>query len=102
VANRKYITEQSKASGNLPISYRCKIDAVLDGGNFVFCDDKMIMTDKIIRTLAAKYDFSGGQIENIARHYAIDCILHGNPENALEMLSLHCNTERLEKKEHRK
>ena len=22
-------------------------------------------------TLASKYDFSGGQIENIARHYAI-------------------------------
>ncbi len=44
---RKYITEQSKATGNLPINYLRKIDAVLDGGNFVFCDDKMIMTDKI-------------------------------------------------------
>ena len=29
------------------------------------------------KTLAAKYDFSGGQIENIARHYTIDSILHG-------------------------
>lgn len=28
--------------------------------------------------LAERYDFSGGQIENIARHYAIDSILHGN------------------------
>ena len=29
-----------------------------------------------VHTLASKYDFSGGQIENIARHFAIDTILH--------------------------
>ena len=52
--------------------------------------------------LAAKYDFSGGQIENIARHYAIDNILHGSSSNVLETLSIHCDNERLEKKEQRK
>lgn len=29
--------------------------------------------------LAARYDFSGGEIENIARHYTIQSILHGKP-----------------------
>ncbi len=60
------------------------------------------LNETVIRTLAAKYDFSGGQIENIARHFAIDCILHGSQEDVLKSLSLHCNNERLEKKEHRK
>jgi hypothetical protein len=52
--------------------------------------------------LAVKYDFSGGQIENIARHYAIDNILHGSSSNILETLSIHCDNERLEKKEQSK
>jgi len=52
--------------------------------------------------LAVKYDFSGGQIENIARHYAIDNILHGSSGNVLETLTIHCDNERLEKKEQRK
>lgn len=55
-----------------------------------------------IHALAVKYDFSGGQIENIARHYAIDNILHGSSSNVLETLSIHCDNERLEKKEQRK
>ena len=46
--------------------------------------------------LASKYDFSGGQIENIARHYTIDVILHGHSEDALPMLIRHCDNERLE------
>jgi SpoVK/Ycf46/Vps4 family AAA+-type ATPase len=53
-----------------------------------------------IRTLAEKYDFSGGQIENVARHYAIDTVLHGNA--SLETLNAHCDGERLEQKERRR
>ena len=49
-----------------------------------------------IHTLASKYDFSGGQIENIARHYAIDTILHGQSEDVLPMLIRHCDNERLD------
>ena len=49
-----------------------------------------------IHTLASKYDFSGGQIENIARHYAIDTILHGQAEDVLPMLIRHCDNERLD------
>ena len=38
------------------------------------------------RILATKYDFSGGQIENIARHYTIGCILHGDAEHLPRIL----------------
>ena len=49
-----------------------------------------------VHTLASKYDFSGGQIENIARHFAIDTILHGKSEDMLPMLIRHCDNERLD------
>ena len=55
-----------------------------------------------VHTLASKYDFSGGQIENIARHYAIDNILHGESEDVLSMLIRHCDNERLDEKDMRK
>ena len=48
------------------------------------------------KTLAAKYDFSGGQIENIARHYTIDSILHDAKEDKLAMLINHCDNEQLD------
>ena len=50
-----------------------------------------------IKVLAEHYDFSGGQIENVARHYAIDTVLHGNA--SLETLIAHCDGERLEQKD---
>ena len=56
------------------------------------------LSEQNVHTLASKYDFSGGQIENIARHYAIDVILHGHSEDALPMLFRHCDNERLEMK----
>jgi SpoVK/Ycf46/Vps4 family AAA+-type ATPase len=55
-----------------------------------------------VHTLASKYDFSGGQIENIARHYAIDNILHDRGEDVLSMLIRHCDNERLDDKEQKK
>lgn len=48
------------------------------------------------RFLANKYDFSGGQIENIARHYTIGKILHGESKDMRKELSEYCNNERLE------
>ena len=53
------------------------------------------LKDMDVQTLAAKYEFSGGQIENIARHYAIDNILHGNTGDALPMLISHCDNEKI-------
>ncbi len=55
-----------------------------------------------VQVLAEKYDFSGGQIENIARHYNIDMILHGQQENTLSMLMNHCDNERLSQRNERK
>ena len=60
------------------------------------------LSDLDVHTLASKYDFSGGQIENIARHYAIDNILHGQDEDVLSMLIRHCDNERLDEKSSRK
>ena len=60
------------------------------------------LSDLDVHTLASKYDFSGGQIENIARHYAIDIILHGQSEDVLSMLIRHCDNERLDGKDIRK
>ena len=60
------------------------------------------LSDLDVHTLASKYDFSGGQIENIARHYAIDNILHGQDEDVLSMLIRHCDNERLDEKNSRK
>ena len=54
------------------------------------------LSDLDVHTLASKYDFSGGQIENIARHYAINTILHGQSEDVLPMLIRHCDNERLD------
>ena len=56
------------------------------------------LSEMDVHTLASKYDFSGGQIENIARHYAIDSILHGQSEDVLSMLIRHCDNERLDEK----
>ena len=55
-----------------------------------------------IRTLAERYDFSGGQIENIARHHAIDGILHGDDSLTLDTLMAHCDNERLEQVERKR
>ncbi len=46
--------------------------------------------------LAERYDFSGGQIENIARHYAIDQIIHGISQPTYDQLAPHCDKERLD------
>jgi len=48
------------------------------------------------KKLAERYDFSGGQIENIARHYTIDAILHGNAVPTVENLASHCDSERID------
>ena len=60
------------------------------------------LQDSIIKALAEKYDFSGGQIENVSRHYAIDTVLHGECADSLEKLIAHCDGERLEQAECRK
>ena len=60
------------------------------------------LKDEDSRALASRYDFSGGQIENIARHYTIGKILHGESANIVEEISSYCDNERLETKEKRR
>jgi len=42
--------------------------------------------------LANKYDFTGGQIENIVRRYTVDCILNGT-EPSMETVNNYCQSE---------
>ena len=60
------------------------------------------LSETDIKTIAERYDFSGGQIENIARHYAINGILYGDKASNIESLMTYCNNERLETKQTRK
>jgi SpoVK/Ycf46/Vps4 family AAA+-type ATPase len=60
------------------------------------------LDEDVTRTLATKYDFSGGQIENIARHYAINSILHGQSSNTIKILSEYCDNEQFDSKQIRK
>jgi hypothetical protein len=51
--------------------------------------------------LAVKYDFSGGQIENIARKSVVDKILTGE-QLSLDVLYAHCDSERLDGNQNRR
>lgn len=44
------------------------------------------LSDKDAQELAGKFDFCGGQIENVARKYSINSILHGDTGKPLEIL----------------
>ncbi|GHV88922.1 hypothetical protein AGMMS50267_12820 [Spirochaetia bacterium] len=52
--------------------------------------------DKDAETLATRYDFSGGQIENISRKRSIDSIIHAGKID-LETLNEYCIDEKLDK-----
>ncbi len=60
------------------------------------------LNESEVHQLASKYDFSGGQIENVARRYAIDSILHDQTDDVLSVLFVHCEQERLENHKSRK
>jgi SpoVK/Ycf46/Vps4 family AAA+-type ATPase len=51
--------------------------------------------------LATRFDFSGGQIENIARKRAVDYVLYGHSAS-LDEIEDYCRAEILNGKEHRK
>jgi hypothetical protein len=56
------------------------------------------LQDSEAAALAEKFDFTGGQIENIARKYIIDTVLE-DKNISFETLVLHCQDESLSKKE---
>ncbi len=59
------------------------------------------LTEMECAELADDYDFSGGEIENIARKQSVESVLHGK-EPSLEMLHRFCQTEKLVKIQSRK
>lgn len=46
--NRKYITDQSAATHNIDIQTPSNMRIIFDGGNYVRCGGKVLMTDKIL------------------------------------------------------
>lgn len=46
-SDHQYITQQELAVEDLSIDFSDKVDLFLDGGNYVRCGDKVVMTDKI-------------------------------------------------------
>ncbi|MCR4789958.1 MAG: ATP-binding protein [Treponemataceae bacterium] len=57
-----------------------------------------LMSEDDVETVARKYDFSGGEIDNIVRKCEIDEIITGNTPDFPEIMEL-CKNERLEKEE---
>jgi SpoVK/Ycf46/Vps4 family AAA+-type ATPase len=55
-----------------------------------------VLSEQEAKELASRYDFSGGQIENIARKCTVDSIISGQ-EPTLETLIFHCQNEMLTK-----
>lgn len=55
----------------------------------------------VVNSLASKYEFSGGQIENIARHFTIETILKGEETVTLQTLQTYCEQEFIKKKKKR-
>ena len=53
------------------------------------------LSDTDAKILAEHFDFSGGQIENVARKHAINSILYGNDTEMLPILEDYCRCEQL-------
>ncbi len=53
------------------------------------------LTDNEYTALANKYELSGGQIENIARRYAINNILHGESDEYMKIICDYCDGEKI-------
>ena len=53
------------------------------------------LNDSDAATLAEHFDFSGGQIENVARKHAINSILYGTADEMLPVLESYCRCEQL-------
>jgi SpoVK/Ycf46/Vps4 family AAA+-type ATPase len=54
------------------------------------------LSEQDANMLAGKFDFSGGQIENVARKYSIKSILYGTVETPLTLLTDYCSEECLQ------
>ncbi|MBO7593603.1 MAG: ATP-binding protein [Salinivirgaceae bacterium] len=83
--------------------YKIKFDKpTVEARMSIWCEMIPSLTEDEARTLSSIYEFSGGQIENIARRNAIGTILHGDEASTLDTLIAYCNDERLDTKNQKK
>lgn len=59
------------------------------------------LSDFEYSTLASKYELSGGQIENVARRFTINNILHGESENRMKVITGYCESEKIIRNTHK-
>jgi len=59
------------------------------------------LSDCDYATLANKYELSGGQIENVARRYTINNILHGECDNRMKLITAYCESEKIIRSTHK-
>ena len=59
------------------------------------------LSDCEYATLANKYELSGGQIENVARRYTINNILHGECDNRMKIITDYCESEKIIRNSHK-
>lgn len=59
------------------------------------------LSDSEYSTLANKYELSGGQIENVARRYTINNILHGECDNRMKIITDYCESENIIRNSHK-
>ena len=59
------------------------------------------LSDEIALSLAKEFEFSGGQIENIARKQFVDSILYGEKEDVTASLRQYCKEETLQNRKNR-
>lgn len=57
------------------------------------------LDESVVNMVAQKYDFSGGEIENIARKYSVEYVLTGKHAD-IETLTKICDNEQLNKNKH--
>ena len=57
------------------------------------------LDESVVNMVAQKYDFSGGEIENIARKYSVEYVLTGKHAD-IETLTEICDNEQLNKNKH--
>ena len=57
-----------------------------------------MLSDDAALSLATKYDFSGGQIENVARKCGVESVLYGDDVVTEQLIDRLCSEESIEKK----
>ena len=61
-----------------------------------------VLTEEQCAALASAYDLSGGQMENVARKFSINTILHGSDKPSMDVLHAYCSAEKLDGPSHRR